>query len=58
LGCSQQQRLFAAMRLDKKVSDGEIKFVLARRIGEVTLGVRVPEAAMQKVIAQTHHERR
>jgi 3-dehydroquinate synthase len=32
---SQRTRLFAAMRLDKKVSGGEIKFVLAQRIGKV-----------------------
>jgi 3-dehydroquinate synthase len=36
-------RLFAAMRLDKKVSGGEIKFVLAKRIGEVVWGRSVPE---------------
>ena len=37
------KQLFAAMRLDKKVSDGEIKFVLAKRIGEVVCGQKVPE---------------
>jgi 3-dehydroquinate synthase len=37
------KRLFAAMRLDKKVSGGEIKFVLAKRIGEVVWGQSVPE---------------
>ena len=46
----QRERLFAAMRLDKKVSDGEIKFVLARRIGEVVWGQRVPEAAIHRVL--------
>ena len=39
----QMKQLFGAMRLDKKVSDGEIKFVLARRIGEVAWGQRVPD---------------
>ena len=39
----EMKQLFGAMRLDKKVSDGEIKFVLAKRIGEVTWGQRVPE---------------
>jgi 3-dehydroquinate synthetase len=29
------------MRLDKKVSGGEIKFVLAKRIGRVVWGQRV-----------------
>ena len=37
------RRLFDAMRLDKKVSAGEIKFVLAKRIGEVVWGQSVPE---------------
>ena len=37
------KQLFSAMRLDKKVSDGEIKFVLAQRIGEVVCGQQVPE---------------
>ena len=40
---AQRQKLFAAMRLDKKVSGGEIKFVLAREIGNVTWGQRVPK---------------
>ena len=39
----EMKQLFAAMRLDKKVSDGEIKFVLARHIGEVVCGQKVPE---------------
>ena len=39
----QMKRLFAAMRLDKKVSDGEIKFVLAKRIGEAAWGQSVPD---------------
>jgi 3-dehydroquinate synthase len=38
---AQRQKLFAAMRLDKKVSGGEIKFVLAKRIGRVVWGQRV-----------------
>jgi 3-dehydroquinate synthase len=39
----QLNELFSAMRLDKKVSRGEIKFVLARRIGEVVWGQSVSE---------------
>lgn len=39
---SQRQQLLDAMRLDKKVSAGEIKFVLARKIGKVDFGVKVP----------------
>ena len=39
---AQRKQLFDAMRLDKKVSAGEIRFVLARRIGQVEFGVNVP----------------
>jgi 3-dehydroquinate synthase len=39
----EMKQLFAAMRLDKKVAGGEIKFVLAKRIGEVVGGQRVPD---------------
>lgn len=44
LSASQKQKLLAAMKLDKKVSAGEIKFVLARQMGKVEFGQRVPEA--------------
>ena len=44
LNAPQRQKLLAAMQLDKKVSGGEIKFVLARRIGAVEFGHRVPTA--------------
>jgi 3-dehydroquinate synthase len=43
---AQRKKLFAAMRLDKKVSAGEIKFVLATAIGKVTWGQKVPESAI------------
>lgn len=46
----QQQRLLAAMRLDKKVSNGEIKFVLAKQIGKVIWGQRVPEELLQRTL--------
>ena len=51
LNASQRPKLFAAMKLDKKVSDGEIKFVLARRIGKVVWGQRVPTVEIEKVLA-------
>ena len=51
LNASQRPKLFAAMKLDKKVSDGEIKFVLAKRIGKVVWGQRVPTPAIEKVLA-------
>ena len=38
LTASQRRRLSAAMRLDKKVSAGELKFVLARNIGRAIWG--------------------
>lgn len=50
LTASQRPKLFAAMKLDKKVSDGEIKFVLAKRIGKVVWGQRVPTTAIEKVL--------
>jgi 3-dehydroquinate synthetase len=37
--------------LDKKVSAGEIKFVLARRIGQVEYGIPVPAEGIRKVLA-------
>lgn len=46
----QKRRLFAAMRLDKKVSDGEVKFVLAKRIGKATWGQRVPDALLRQAL--------
>jgi 3-dehydroquinate synthase len=51
LSTLQRKALFAAMRLDKKVSDGEVKFVLAERLGKVRWGQRVPDAAIQQVLA-------
>jgi 3-dehydroquinate synthase len=50
LRAAAQARLLAAMRLDKKVSGGEIKFVLARRLGAVEPGHKVPEALIAKVL--------
>ena len=38
----QFAQLSQAMKLDKKVSGGEIKFVLAKRIGDVVWGQKVP----------------
>jgi len=49
LNASQRRRLFTAMRLDKKVSGGEITFVLAKKIGRVVWAQKVPDS----LIAQT-----
>ena len=46
----RRQKLFAAMLLDKKVSGGEVKFVLAEKIGRVKFGCRVPAGALPEVI--------
>jgi 3-dehydroquinate synthase len=50
LNAIQRKKLFAAMRLDKKVSAGEIKFVLAKRIGETVWGQKVPEPLIQETL--------
>jgi 3-dehydroquinate synthase len=41
---AQKQKLLEAMKLDKKVSQGEIKFVLARKIGNVEFGCKAKES--------------
>jgi len=46
----QRQALPAAMRLDKKVSAGKVKFVLAEKIGAVRWGQSVPERSLQKAL--------
>ncbi len=50
LSPAQRRKLFAAMALDKKVSKGEIRFVLARNIGEVVWGQKVPRELLQQVL--------
>ena len=50
LNLNQRRNLFSAMALDKKVSGGEVKFVLARRIGQVEFGQKVPKAAIEAVL--------
>jgi 3-dehydroquinate synthase len=52
LGATQRKALFAAMRLDKKVSGGEIKFVLARSVGKVEFGCAVPDADVEWALDQ------
>src|SRR5207249_2417558 len=53
LNARQRARLFAAMRLDKKVSAGQIRFVLAKRIGKVVWGEKVPPKLIEKALAQS-----
>jgi len=46
----QFAKLRAAMLLDKKVSGGEIKFVLPERIGQVRYGEKVPIQLVEEVM--------
>jgi 3-dehydroquinate synthase len=50
LSASQKKKLLAAMNLDKKVVGGEIKFVLARKLGSVEIGQRVPLALLTQTL--------
>ena len=50
LNPARRKFFFAAMRHDKKVSGGEIKFVLAKRIGKVIWGQRVPDEIIHQVL--------
>jgi 3-dehydroquinate synthase len=51
LNSKQRKNLFAAMMLDKKASDGEIKFVLAQKIGKVVWGQKIPADLIEEVLA-------
>lgn len=46
------ERVFAAMRSDKKKRRGRLRFVLPRAIGDVEYGVGVPDAAVRRVLAR------
>jgi 3-dehydroquinate synthase len=46
----QLQRLIAAMRLDKKVSAGDVTFILMERIGAVRWGQKVPLKSIDEVL--------
>ena len=47
----QRKKLFAAMLLDKKVSAGDVKFVLAEKIGKAVWGQKVPMDLIEAVLA-------
>jgi 3-dehydroquinate synthase len=51
LSARQFEQMLAAMKLDKKVSSGEIKFVLAGKIGAVKWGHAVPEPLIRQAPA-------
>ena len=44
LSKNEMKKLLAAMKLDKKVTDGKVNFVLANTIGKVSFGIESPEA--------------
>jgi len=46
----RRKKLFAALKLDKKVSAGEVRFVLAKKIGVVVRGQRVPPEMISAVL--------
>ena len=50
LNAARRKKLFAAMQMDKKVSNGEVKFVLAQKIGKVKYGCKVPADLIGKVL--------
>jgi 3-dehydroquinate synthase len=52
LSLRQRARLLAAMRLDKKVAGGELKFVLVRQIGRGQWGQQVPQPLLCQVLAE------
>ena len=52
LSRARREKLFAAMRLDKKVSGGQVTFVLAKSIGAVDYGCRVSPEVLEAVLAE------
>jgi 3-dehydroquinate synthase len=56
LTSTQLKRLCAAMKLDKKVSGGEIKFVLAKEIGRVEFGQKVPMEMVVRTIGASNQK--
>ena len=50
LKATEESRLLRAMQLDKKVSEGVIRFVLARRIGSVECGCNVDLQSIPEVL--------
>jgi 3-dehydroquinate synthase len=53
LRAAQRPKFVAAMRHDKKVSGGEIKFVLAKKIGSVVWGQRVPDELIHQALDES-----
>ena len=55
LNSAQRKKIFAAMSLDKKVSGGEIKFVLAKKIGKVIWGQKAPTILIEEILTTGEH---
>ncbi|MDB6130810.1 MAG: aroB [Verrucomicrobiales bacterium] len=55
---SKREKMFQAMQMDKKVSNGSVKFVLAREIGKVDYGIAVPEQDIHWAIDQVSSGRK
>jgi 3-dehydroquinate synthase len=53
LTASQHSKLRDAMLLDKKVAEGQVKFVLARRIGQAEFGHAVPPSLLNEILFHT-----
>ncbi len=52
LSAAARAKLFEAMKLDKKVRAGEVRFVLADRIGHVKWGQKVPAELIEQVLVE------
>ncbi len=50
--------LIATMRLDKKNTQGQLRFVLPRWIGKVETGVVVEESVVREVLLHCHNDKR
>lgn len=46
----QREKLLCAMKLDKKVSGGEIQFVLARKLGQAQFGQLASDAMVEQLL--------
>jgi 3-dehydroquinate synthetase len=46
-----RRRLLSTIKLDKKAAHGEVKFVLAPRLGETVTGQRVSDDLVDSVLA-------
>jgi len=57
LNSMQKRKLFAAMKLDKKVSGGEIKFVLVRKIGKAAWGQHASDELICRALDETKNRK-